>query len=713
MEKILKIFLNDGRKISTNVVAIVIIMGLSVIPSLYAWFNIFSNWDPYGPDATSNIKVAVYSDDQGYTFAGKTLNVGDSVVDGLKANTTIGWVFTEDLASTVKGIEAGDYYAALYIPETFTSDMISFLKGDIENPTIVYYENGKKNAIAPKITQKAQKAVKEQVNSSFVSAVATALSKATSSLTNVESQLDPDKSVSDNMVALRADVVAYSTMLTSFKGITTSLEGILVTTQLMLPNMETMLNSSKDTLNSMQSLINNSVSSINATSDLITSSLDMMETGIRLVTASIDSTLGSADDACQTVLNGMNTVNTMIPYAKDIFNNAVAPIEPNANQATKDQINAIRAQFDQIQADADRVGQTSAIAYVNTSNLIKDVQTQLNHCADEVHELRTTYQKDVQPLLQASGNSANIAVTTAIAAVSGVDVDFYDIDMLLTAYIDILDQANTSLDESIEIADDLLEYIDSLTGSIIDIEGNEDLDKAVELLGANSESLGEFAANPVDLNKVRYYPIDNYGSAMAPFYTVLGLWVGALILVAILHCPVHPIEGLDFAPRHAYFGRYILFFLVGQIQTLITVLGNMHFIGIQCANPFLFWFAASMCSFTFTIFIYSLTVAMGNIGEGAAVIIMVIQVAGAGCTFPVETLPKVFQVIYKYLPFHFGMSALKECVGGLYGIDYWVYIGKLFIYVLISLVIGLALAIPFRKLNHIIEESKEKSGVLL
>ena len=146
---------------------------------------------------------------------------------------------------------------------------------------------------------------------------------------------------------------------------------------------------------------------------------------------------------------------------------------------------------------------------------------------------------------------------------------------------------------------------------------------------------------------------------------------------------------------------------------MITVLGNLYYIRIQCHNPFLFWLASATASLVFTLFIYSLTVAMGNVGEALAVVVMVIQVAGAGGTFPIETLPQVYQMIYKFLPFQYGMNAMRETIGGIYGADYWKYLGKLTLYIPVSLFIGLVIAIPFRKLNKIIEESKEKSGLMM
>lgn len=177
MRQIFRVFLSDLKRLSTNVVALVIIMGLSIIPALYAWFNILSNWDPYGESATSQMKIAVYSEDQGVSVGSVQVNIGDSVIGGLEANSTIGWVFAENRDETLAGVYSGEYYAALIIPEDFTVNMISFLNGDPEHPKILYYENSKKNAIATKITSKVKNTVQQQVNTSFISTLAEVLSK--------------------------------------------------------------------------------------------------------------------------------------------------------------------------------------------------------------------------------------------------------------------------------------------------------------------------------------------------------------------------------------------------------------------------------------------------------------------------------------------------------------------------------------------------------
>lgn len=715
MNKILKVFTNDMKKISTNVIAVVIILGLSILPSLYAWFNIFSNWDPYGPSSTGNIKVAVVSDDAGAEISGLEINIGATVVEALQANNTIGWVFTDNSDETIEGVKAGDYYAALVIPETFSEDMVSFLTGDLEHPQIIYYENGKKNAIAPKITQKAQKTVRQQVNATFISTLAESAMKAG----NVISATDSDGvSIADTMTekltALSADMDTYINILSSFKGIMDSAQSIISTTKIMLPSLDTVLDSSKTSLSSMQTMVNSSTNTVNTVSDMMLSSLDMIDGTLTMISNVVNSDLSSAQTVSTIVLNGIGAVNNMIPYAKEIFNSSVAGIEAKGDEKINSQINTIRGQFDLVKSDADHVGSSSAVAVANSNDLIDKIQAELEHCSNDIAVLKDTYSSSVKPQLSSTVTNAQAALNTTVNALSSFNLNLGSTDNVLTSYSDTLADGNTNLDTTLELAQELSDYIKTLTENMSELSDNENYNKLIEVMDSNPELLGEFASSPVSLDTVRIYPIENYGSAMAPFYTVLALWVGALILVAIIHVKVHPIPGVSgICPRHAYFGRYMLFFLVGQLQTLITVLGDLHFIGIQCEHPVMFWFAGAMCSFVFTLFIYSLTVALGNIGEALAVVVMVVQVAGAGCTFPIETLPKVFHSLYNYLPFQFGMNAMKEAIAGLYENSYWTYIAKLSVYLLVSLFIGLVGAIPFRKLNKIIDKNKEKSGIMI
>lgn len=228
MKNIYKVFISDWKRISKNVVAVVVVMGLIILPSLYAWFNILSNWDPYGEESTSRIKVAVASDDKGIVMDSLQFNMGDTIIEALESNNTIGWVFTDSTKDAIDGVYAGDYYAALVMPEDFSKKMVSFLTDSVTHPEIDYYTNQKKNAIAPKITDKAKTAVQQQVNSTFISTIAQTFVKAADGVDTSANQenMTSGQTVLDillsKMQQLNTQLDSYDTILTALISVTDS-----------------------------------------------------------------------------------------------------------------------------------------------------------------------------------------------------------------------------------------------------------------------------------------------------------------------------------------------------------------------------------------------------------------------------------------------------------------------------------------------------------
>ena len=588
MKNIFLVFIQDLKRISTNVVAIVVLIGLTVIPSLYAWFNTLSNWDPYGPESTSRIKVAVASDDPGVTIDGVTVNIGDQIISNLKANTTIGWVFTDSTKEAIDGVYSGDYYAALVLPSDFTSDMVSFLSDSLEHPQIQYYCNQKKNAIAPKITDKAKKAVQSQTNSTFVNTLTKSLVSASSAAITVDFD------------SLTLDDTTGNSLIDVISGKLTDAYNELQTYNVMLDSLISITQISSD------------VSSLARSS-----SSDLPET--------LDTQAGELA-ALQKLLDA-NSVSSLSEVSASLSEN----------------VSSIRSVMSSI------------------SSLYQDMDGDMNTFTDAITQ-----------------GQENLTLTQQT-----------------------LNTLMTKLSDSIELLNK--------------IASDPEYDFVNEILGSDPQTLADFIASPVEITTKKIYEISAYGSAVSPFYTVLSIWVGGLIMVAIIHTQVKKSKHLPAGvkPYQKFFGRYLTFYCIGQLQTLLIVLGNLFYIQIQCPHPVLYWFACSVTSLVFTIFMYALTVAFGNIGEALAIIFMVVQVAGSGGTFPIDVLPKVYRMIYRYLPFPYAMDALRETIGGMYGNYYWECIGRLFIYIIIAILIGLVLRKPFEQLNHYMERSKENSGVML
>ena len=704
MITIFRVFLSDVKRLRSNVVAIVIIMGLSIIPALYAWFNIMSNWDPYGTSATSQMKVAVCSQDSGVEIGSLSLNVGDEVITGLKENTTIGWVFTASKDEALEGVNSGDYYAALIVPESFTTDFISFLGGDPKNPTIAYYENSKKNAIATKITGKAKTAVQEQVNQKVISTLTEVLTESGKILAeNDENGVDIVVSTADQLDELDSSLQTYVNILNTFSLVTASASDLAESAQSLLINTQGIFDSSQDSVSNMQSSGLSSAQTADTVSSLIGISLDSVEQDLTLLSDQMDTlTVGDSFDS---IRNQVDTAKTMskstISVLKDIFGE------------TDQYVSAVDKSFKQLNTDLTAFKKDANVTAQSLKHLKRTIKADIKDCKNSIRKIRNTYQYQVQPDVSRSVLRMEQALIQTGKMLNNIESSFGTIDRALESYQTTLDSGTDDITATKDYIVSLQSDIRKLSKSLRALSGDEQYNEMMDLLKNDPTLMASFMASPVSMETKAVYPIETYGSAMAPFYTVLAIWVGALILVALIHVKVAPVENLKVRPWQAFFGRYITFFLIGQAQTAITVLGDLFYVDIQCPHPFLFCLASAASSFVFTLLIYSLTVAMGNVGEAVAVIVMVIQVAGAGGTFPIEVLPEVYQMIYKFLPFTYCMNALRECVGGLYKNDYWMDLRALGIYILISLFIGLVVAVPLRRLNKVIERSKEKSKVML
>ena len=166
MKTIWKLFVGDIRRITSNVVSIIIVIGLVVIPGIFTWFNVAASWDPFAN--TGNLKFAVANEDDGYRsdLIPVKINIGDQVVNTLRSNDQLDWTFTTK-KEAINGTKSGEYYAAVVIPKNFSTRMMTFFASDGDHAEIAYYNNEKKNALAPKITGQGADTVSAQVNETF------------------------------------------------------------------------------------------------------------------------------------------------------------------------------------------------------------------------------------------------------------------------------------------------------------------------------------------------------------------------------------------------------------------------------------------------------------------------------------------------------------------------------------------------------------------
>lgn len=169
MKNIFEIFKMDWKRIFKSPVATLLFLALLILPSLYCWFNVWALWDPYSN--TSDMKVAVYSADSGAVFGDKNIQVGQELTAQLKKNDSLDWTFVSSKEKVVEGVKSGEYYAGIYVPKTFSKQLLSFVDGQIKKPKLEYFVNTKINAVAPKITDKGAGTLQDTISGEFVTTV--------------------------------------------------------------------------------------------------------------------------------------------------------------------------------------------------------------------------------------------------------------------------------------------------------------------------------------------------------------------------------------------------------------------------------------------------------------------------------------------------------------------------------------------------------------
>ncbi|MGG3651088.1 YhgE/Pip domain-containing protein [Bacillus pseudomycoides] len=253
--------------------------------------------------------------------------------------------------------------------------------------------------------------------------------------------------------------------------------------------------------------------------------------------------------------------------------------------------------------------------------------------------------------------------------------------------------------------------IKELADKIRKFESEEDIKDIIKLLKNDVEQQSDYFANPVNLKENKLFAMPNYGSGMSPFYTVLALWVGALLMVSLLTVEVHEPEA-NYKSHEIYFGRFLTFLTIGLAQAFIVSMGDIFLLGTYVVDKFWFVLFSLFIGGVFVCIVYSLVSVFGNIGKSMAIILLVLQVAGSGGTFPIQMLPKFFQSIYPFLPFTYAISVIRETVGGML----WDIVIRdllvLSVFVVIMLVLALVLKTPINKSSEKFVENAKGSKII-
>ncbi len=687
MRNIWTVFKTDIRTLSKCFFACVVVVAIALLPSLYAWLNIYSNWDPYGN--TGGISIAVASLDEGYTNEDGTYeNKGDDVVADLREATSINWVIVDTEEEAKGGVESGDYYAAVVIDKQFSRNMYRMLTDWTGKPAITYYENAKKNAVATKITDTAVETLKRSISENYLEVVIDGIMEQSNLLAADLTADDPEAAVKGVLYQAQDLLHACGRMMDAFEtaggsGVSESsaavLEAAVANINKNLPDGAQL----QQTAAEIQMRLNTALARVERALDRLNSAIE------------------NAPDQEETQQKLLDAADTMDKTA-DALETWAAGLEDSGTEAGKIQAEAARQTAAECRKTAKQLralaeSPDSADLLADCDALVKSIRTMV----DRIPVTSKALQKELDTV---AGQVAD--TMEGMAALAG------DAKVMKTALAETADAVGDTMALLRPATEKLLT---SLESTIDDLEGlttDEYMDTLVNILGGDPAVYGQYFPEMVQTSVNAVYPIANYGSAMTPFYTVLAIWVGGVILSSLIKIHARTEGLIDPKPAELYFGRYLFFFVLSQIQAAVIVTGDLYILKVQCLHPGMLYLTGALTAFTFSLLIYSLAISFGDVGKAIVVVIMVMQIAGSSGTFPIELLPAIYQKIYRFFPFPYAIDAMRECICGMYGNYYWQQIGFLLLFAAAALLIGLLVRRPFMGLNHFMEEKLEETELL-
>lgn len=455
----------------------------------------------------------------------------------------------------------------------------------------------------------------------------------------------------------------------------------------------------KKVLSSSTAALGDALTQTSASYQGVSDSIDDVYAAMGSQSASAAGTIGALADRVQVQIDQQQNL-------RDGLVNDVRPVLPesllDAFDASVSRIDAAIARQQALQDRLDQAASQVTDANASSQATRDEIKTLAAQAKAAVDDARRSYSDSLQPKLDSLAST----LSSISGGIDGVAGDLSSAAGSLTgssstgSALADAQKLTTGISASLtDTADRFAELSAALTTAI----DTGDLSELTELIGTDPRALASQLAEPVELTRVPVYSVVSFGAAMTPLYTVLALWVGALLTSVAIRVdpPRDGSTGLpDLSPTETYLGRFGIFALVAFLQSSLVCLGSVFFTQVQPQHPFLLVLAGWVAGLVFTLIIYTFVVTFGNAGKALAVLLLVIQISGSGGAYPLQVLPHWFQSISPLLPATHAVNAMRSAIAGMHQGDYWVSLGWLAAFSVPALLLGLVLRRPFIRSNQ-------------
>lgn len=722
MGNVLRVFWRDVKRIAKVPPAWLVVVFLIVLPSIYTWFNVIGFWNPY--ENTGNMRVCVVNEDK--SVEDETLghlDLGAQIIGELESNDQLGWYFV-DREEAMREVESGEAYAAIVIPEYFSADMTTILSGDFQRPQIEYYVNEKLGPVAPKITDTGATTLDTTVNDAFVSTVsATVASTIDEKL--AESKGDIETAKSSVVSKLEQGSAGVADAREALSNLATSADEAIGKVDLAKQSLSDAKNAAvllSDGLGqasvitgevntglvtfstSMGTVLDHGSSLLSQTSSQTNSTIGQTANGIVAAAGSVDAALERGQAVVQEnaqIIAVLRTLQQSLPdgEGKQAIGNVISDLETkNAqSQQTLDGLATLSSD-------------TSALA-TSVSNASGSVDAAVQQTLGAVDGYRSTLSATTIPAISSGlgdmGTAANGLSTTVSNQVLLIDQTSAVLDDLKTT----LGLSADALRQTDELLSGLQGDLDTMKTDLAALGTSGALGDLVGEDGIDSEKIADFMLSPTQVETEELYPLNAYGSAMAPLFINLTLWIGVFMLMVIMRIEVDDESVRNLSITQRFFGRWLLLAIMVSLQAIVCCAGCL-FIGVQTTNAPAFFLTAVLCSLAYLSIQYTLSTTLQHVGKALCVILVFVQIPGATGLYPIEMTPSFFQAVYPLFPFTYGIGAMRETISGFYDGAWMHDVGILLLFLVAFLAIG-ALARPYlTNLNHLFARQIEESDIV-
>ncbi len=650
---------------------------ISLIPAFYAFIFLYAYWDP--TSHLSDISIAVVNNDKGSVIDGENKNIGNSLVDKLKSNSNVKWVFT-DKKGADNGVLKEKYYAELVIPDDFTKCISTAAEANKTQGTLYFKSNDKMGTFASSImssfSANIENTVSESITESLVDSLTGKLQELPDSLQKLSdglSKLDKGaEQLSQGMNTLTQGQSLFNSGLNKISvGLGSAGNGsqtLNSALQLLLGKSMLFANALNENTNSLQTLSNYS---------------GQYNSGLNTLSSKLNTYIDTSSKGLQ---QSIEIISWLKAY--------VAQHPESMTDANMQQIISALSSISGSQSDTT---DPTAAASALTSALNKLNQT--------YEQINTAIQKLPGGMQTASAGAD--ALSDAVGQLSGGSES-------LSSGIDTLSQGANTLNEKSQLIlssdQKVLSGISQLRTGIGQMKAS--VDSSIQQLKNSSTALegyGKFAANPVKMEITKIGEAKNTGMAMAPFMISLCLWLGGLMFIIIFTTMDKvKFDELKLSQKIKIDFGLFRFQLLAVIQAVCLAFTVLHILGLQVNNTAQFYGICVLGGVVFITIIQVTVLVFGDFGKLLSIIFMLLQLTAGGGMMSVELVPSFYKAIHPYMPMTYTISALRDNVLSMDTSNY----NQSMLVLTITLIVGLLLTVLLSLFTHLLRKGMGKKKLL-